>query len=162
MLRSLLSTASWSCNTFVAINIFAHFHFVALAIVALVHFALQMMCHCEMVFSFSILTGLQLLGIFTVDLDESRDIQHMRSMILKHVQDASSEAINYMKTFSKYEYIWLEDKQFYLQRFLNDCQNKCVEENDSSDANAQIELFQAQVLRIAMSMQNGKTKVRQN
>lgn len=92
-----------------------------------------------------------LLQIFAVDLDESRDIQHMRNMILKHVQSASAEALNYMKTFSMYEYIWLEDKQLYLQRFLNECQQKCSEDNDFTndkiqDANAQIELFQAQVL----------------
>lgn len=76
----------------------------------------------------------------------------MRNMILKHVQSASSEAFNYMKTFSKYEYIWLEDKQLYLQRFLNECQQKSFEENNDvvddkmQDANAQIELFQAQVI----------------
>lgn len=69
----------------------------------------------------------------------------MRNMILKHTQSASSEADNYMKTFCKYEYIWLEDKQLYLQRFLNDCQQKGSEDNDFNDANAQIELFQAQV-----------------
>lgn len=74
----------------------------------------------------------------------------MRNTILKHVQSASSEAFNYMNTFSKYEYIWLEDKQLYLQRFLNDCQRKSLEDNDFidgkvQDANAQIELFQAQV-----------------
>lgn len=74
----------------------------------------------------------------------------MRNMILKHVRNASSEAFNYMKTFSKYEYIWLEDKQLYLQRFLNECQQKCLEDNDfivdkMQDPNAQIELFQAQV-----------------
>lgn len=74
----------------------------------------------------------------------------MRNTILKHVRSASSEALNYMKTFSKYEYIWLEDKQLYLQRFLNECERKCLEENDfidnkMQDPNAQIEVFQAQV-----------------
>lgn len=93
---------------------------------------------------------MQLLQIFSVDLDESRDVQHMRNMILKHVQSASSEAFEYMNTFSKYEYIWLEDKQLYLQRFLNECQQKCSVDNDfiagkTQDANAQIELFQTQV-----------------
>lgn len=74
----------------------------------------------------------------------------MQNMILKHVRSASSDAFNYMKTFSKYEYIWLEDKQLYLERFLNECQQKCLEDNDfidnkMQDPNAQIELFQAQV-----------------
>lgn len=91
-----------------------------------------------------------------VDLDESRDIHHMRNMILKHVRSASSEAYSYMKTFSKYEYIWLEDKQIYLQRFLEECQQKCAENNDlvddrMHDSNAQIELFQAQVSLVTNS-----------
>lgn len=87
----------------------------------------------------------------------------MRNMILKHVQSASAEALNYMKTFSMYEYIWLEDKQLYLQRFLNECQQKCSEDNDFTndkiqDANAQIELFQAQVLHRCHIINLKKTK----
>lgn len=71
-------------------------------------------------------------------------------MILKHVRSASIDALNYMKTFSKYQYIWLEDKQSYLKRFLNECEQKCLEDNDFpgdkiGDPNAQIEMFQAQV-----------------
>lgn len=88
---------------------------------------------------------------FVVDLDDSRDIQNMQHMILKHVRSASVDALNYMNTFSKYEYIWLEDKQLYLQRFLNECERNCLEEDTDfpedkvQDPNAQIDLFQAQV-----------------
>lgn len=85
-----------------------------------------------------------------VDLDESRDIQSMQNIIVKHVQSASTEALNYMNTFAKYEYVWLEDKQSYLMQFLNECKQKCLEDNDFPedkihDPNAQIDLFQAQV-----------------
>lgn len=85
-----------------------------------------------------------------VDLDESRDIQNMKNLILKQVKSASEEALNYMKSFAKFEHIWLEDKQLYLQRFLNECTQKCLEDNDSpedkiQDPNAQIDMFQAQV-----------------
>lgn len=86
-----------------------------------------------------------------VDLDESKDIQKMQSIILKHVRSASAEALNFMKTFMTYEYIWLEDKQLYLQRFLNECKQKCLEDSDDfpedkvEDPNARIDLFQAQV-----------------
>lgn len=74
----------------------------------------------------------------------------MQNIISKHVQSASIEALNYMKTFTKYEYIWLEDKHSYLKRFLNECEQKCLEDNDFpedkiDDPNAQIDLFQAQV-----------------
>lgn len=74
----------------------------------------------------------------------------MQHMILKYIRSASIDALNYMKTFAKYEYIWLEDKQSYLMRFLNECEQKCQEDNDFSgdkiqDPNAQIDLFQAQV-----------------
>lgn len=87
---------------------------------------------------------------FVVDLDESKDIQNMQHMILKYVQSASTNALDYMKTFAKYEYVWLQDKQSYLNRFLNECVQKCLEDNDFPDdnmnePNAQIELFQAQV-----------------
>lgn len=87
---------------------------------------------------------------FVVDLDESKDIQNMQHMILKYVQSASINALDYMKTFLKYEYVWLEDKQSYFIRFLNECVQKCLEDNDFPDdkmnePNAQIELFQAQV-----------------
>lgn len=86
-----------------------------------------------------------------VDLDESRDIQNMQNMILNHVRSASIEALGYMNTFAKYEYIWLEDKQSYLKRFLNECEQKCcLEDNDfpednMHDPNAEVDLFQAQV-----------------
>lgn len=88
--------------------------------------------------------------ICIVDLDENRDIQNIRNMILKHVRSASIDALNYMKTFSKYQYIWLEDKCEYLKRFLNECEQKCLEDNDFpedkiEDPNAQIEMFQVQV-----------------
>lgn len=84
------------------------------------------------------------------DLDENRNIQHMQNMILKCVRNASLQAIDYMKTFSKYEYIWLDNKREYLQRFLSECQRTCLEDNDCvddelCDPNAQVELFQAQV-----------------
>lgn len=109
------------------------------------------------VFSFSFISFLLLLWFgkktvsFVVDLDDSRDIQNMQHMILKHVRGASVDALNYMNTFSKYEYIWLEDKQLYLQRFLNECERNCLEEDTDfpedkvQDPNAQIDLFQAQV-----------------
>lgn len=85
-----------------------------------------------------------------VDLDESKDIQKMQNIILKHVRSASAEALKFMETFSTYEYIWLEDKQLYLQRFLNECEQKCLEDTDFpedkvQDPNARIDLFQAQV-----------------
>lgn len=88
--------------------------------------------------------------VSAVDLDENRDIQNIQNMILKHVRSASVEALNFMKTFAKYEYIWLEDKQSYLKRFLNECEQKCLEDLDFSDdkiddPNTQVDLFQAQV-----------------
>lgn len=94
-----------------------------------------------------------------VDLDESRDIQSMQNMILQHVRSASIQALNYMKMFAKYEHIWLEDKQSYLKRFLNECEQKCLEDNDfpedkMHDPNAQVDLFQAQVcgMRIELTL----------
>lgn len=83
----------------------------------------------------------------------------MQNMIVKHVRSASIEALNYMKTFQKYEYIWLEDKQTYLKRFLNECEQKCLQDNDSTevpsmrDPNAEVDLFQAQV-SVCMSAKN--------
>lgn len=69
-------------------------------------------------------------------------------MILKHVRNATIDALNYMNTFSKYQYIWLEDKQSYLKRFLNQCKEKCLEDNHfpgDKIENPNAEMFQAQV-----------------
>lgn len=75
----------------------------------------------------------------------------LKKMILSCVRDASIEAFNYMKTFSSYEYIWLEDKNSYLNRFLNECKEKCLADIDyrddlEDDPNARTDLFQMQVL----------------
>lgn len=59
-----------------------------------------------------------------------------------------------MKTFSKYEHIWLEDKHLYLNRFLNECKQNCFDEDEDNafaadmqqiDPNTQTNLFQIQV-----------------
>lgn len=86
-----------------------------------------------------------------VDLDENRDIQILRDMILLNVRNASDECLKYMNTFKVYEYIWLEEKECYLNRFLNECKQKCLTNDDypedsMPDTNAQIDLFQTQVL----------------
>lgn len=71
-------------------------------------------------------------------------------MILKRSRSATEAALDWMSTFAKYEYIWLEDKQLYLTRFLGECEQKCLGDGDSAadsiqDPNAQIDLFQTQV-----------------
>lgn len=88
---------------------------------------------------------------FLVDLNENRDIQNIRVRILLNVQNACNEALKYMNTFIVYEYIWLEEKECYLNRFLNECKQKCSTNDDypedsMSEINAKIDSFQTQVL----------------
>lgn len=71
-------------------------------------------------------------------------------MILLNVQNASVEALKYMNTFKMYEYIWLEEKESYLERFLHECEEKCLADNDCStdmvhEPDSKIDLFQTQV-----------------
>lgn len=84
-------------------------------------------------------------------MDENRDIQNLRERILLNVRNAIDEALKYMNTFKVYDYIWLEEKEHYLNCFLNECKQKCLTDDDypedtMSNTNEQIDLFQTQVL----------------
>lgn len=75
--------------------------------------------------------------ILTDDLDDDRNVQNMRQMILNRAQSACYEALNYMKTFDRYEHIWMEDEDnlYLLQANMHSCDyiDKIIKEND--DAN---------------------------
>lgn len=88
-------------------------------------------------------------------MNESRDIQNLRDRILLNVRNASDAALKYMSTFKVYEYIWLEEKECYLNRFLNECKQKSLTDADYPEdsmpnTNAQIDLFQTQVYFIPL------------
>lgn len=92
---------------------------------------------------------------FPVDLNANRDIQNFRDRILLNVRNASDEALNYINKFKIYEYIWTEEGECYLNRFLNECKQKCLTDDDypedfMSNINAQIDSFQTQVLFIPL------------
>lgn len=86
------------------------------------------------------------------DVNNSDDVRALKNEIFRNVRHTTLAAEQYLKSFTKYDYVWLEDKHLHLKSFLKECEQKHMEddecsEEDECDPNLQIELFQNQVKR---------------
>lgn len=68
------------------------------------------------------------------DVKKHLEINAIRSDIISNVRSTSLEAQKYMKKFHSYDYIWLEDKNIYLEKFLNDELKRRENEDDIDES----------------------------
>lgn len=70
------------------------------------------------------------------DVVANADIMAIRSDIINIVRETAAQAVACMKKFQRYDYIWLENRDTYLKRFLECNENENADsENESSENN---------------------------